>query len=113
MRPLGIALATLTKIHHREPMAALLAYASLSFVVFTVVWRFYGLDHVNMDPEKGQKKDWSTAAYYSIITMTSFTPPGEMPPRDKTARAIIAAQAALSYISIFWLIMTPGGTKRY
>lgn len=107
MRPVALLLGALAAIHQRDPMQALLAYAVLSFVIFTIVWRFYGLDHVEMDPEMGHKKDWQTAMYYSIVTMTSFTPPGEMPPKDGVARAIIASQAALSYISIFWLILTP------
>lgn len=108
MGPLALVLGGLSAIHQRNPMQALLVYAILSFTVFAIVWRFYGLDHVELDSEKkGHKKDWPTAMYYSIITMTSFTPPGEIPPKDGVARAIIASQAALSYISIFWLILTP------
>ena len=109
MRPLALVLGSLSAIHQRSPMQALLAYAVVSFAVFTIVWRFRGLDHVVLDPEKGHKKDWPTAMYYSIVTMTSFTPPGEIPPKSGVARAIIASQAALSYISIFWLILTPPG----
>lgn len=108
MTPLALLAGRLSAIHQRDPMLALLTYAILSFSIFTIVWRFHGLDHVELDSEKGHKRDWATAMYYSIITMTSFTPPGEIPPKDGIARAIVAAQATLSYITIFWLILTPG-----
>jgi len=84
---------------------ALLVYTIINFIVFTLVWRFRGLDHVELDPERGHKKDFKTAMYYCIVTMTSFTPPGEIPPKDGVARGIIASQATLMYIGMFLALL--------
>ena len=89
----------------RKTTIALLVYTIINFLVFTLVWRFRGLDHVDLDPKRGHKKDFKTAMYYCIVTMTSFTPPGEIPPVDGVARGIIAAQARLMYLGVFLALL--------
>jgi hypothetical protein len=93
---------TLRYLHAYSPVASLAAYSLATFLVFTTVWRFYGLKHVALD--KGMAEDWPTALYYSATCMLAFTPPGEAPPRDGRARALVTAQAGLSWIVMFWLI---------
>lgn len=107
MRLIGGALTALAAIHHKEPILALMVYLIANFLVFMVIWRYRGLDHVELTAEHGAKRDWKTAAYYSLVTLTSFSPPSEIPPVDGTARAIIGLQSTLSYITIFWIIMSP------
>lgn len=87
----------------RGPVAALAAYSLLTFVIFTVVWRFYGLNHVALDKDKGMRVDWPTAMYYSSTCMLAFTPPGEAPPRDGAARVLVIAQSTTFWLMLLWL----------
>lgn len=104
-------LDTLRRLHAYSPVGALAAYSLATFLVFTTVWRFYGLKHVALD--KGMAPDWPTAVYYSSTCMFAFTPPGEAPPKDGAARALVTAQAGLSWVVMFWLIgAVPEGTGR-
>ena len=90
------------ELHNRQTLNVLLLYTFFLWVVFTIIYRFWGLKHVQMPG--GTKITWRTAAYYSGITQFSFTPPGEAPPLDDTARTIIGLHACLSYCTIFWIL---------
>lgn len=104
-------IATVKYLHAYSPIVTLAVYSLVTFAIFTTLWRFYGLRHVALDKDAGMGVDWSTAVYYSNMCMLAFTPPGEAPPKDAHARAIVTAQATLSWIVLFWLISAaPEGT---
>lgn len=77
-------------------------YAAACFLAFTTAWRYYGLRHVQLQNDMAE--DWSTAVYYSAMTMIAFTPPGESPPKDVVARRLITAQSLLSWVTVLYMI---------
>lgn len=102
---------TIKYLHLYSPIVTLAAYSLVTFVMFTTIWRFHGLKHVELDKDAGMGVDWSTAIYYSNMCMLAFTPPGEAPPKNAKARALVTAQATLSWIVLFWLMgSAPEGT---
>ena len=96
-------------LHAYSPVTTLAAYCALTWLLFTTLWRFHGLKHVSLDKDKGMRVDWPTAMYYSSTCMLAFTPPGEAPPSDGAARALVTAQATLSWVVLFWLMGPVGG----